>query len=263
MIQHKNTIKYYRVLKYIFIIFLLITFWQLAVTTFSIPDYLFPTPFQVFHRFIANWASYFSATSTTLFEAICGLFLALVLTTCLGICFALSKTLEQHVSTALVAMQSIPILALAPLLTMWFGPGFFSKVVASLLVCFFPLAASWSSGIQSVSNDEKELFYTMNASRLQVVRWLIIPRSLPFFFGGLKVAAPLSILGAIVGEFVGAIGGIGFLILSHSYYARTADMFVCIFIVALAGIVSYKIVVTLERKIVFWQDKNTAGLLGK
>jgi len=248
--------KLYRILRFILIIFILITVWQLVVMFFSIPDYYFPSPFQVFQSFLADWNNYLQATYNTLLEAFCGLLLALFVTTFLGICFALSKTIEKHVSTALVAMQSIPILALAPLLTMWFGPKFLSKVVASLLVCFFPLATGWSSGIQSVSKDEKDLFYTMNASRFQIVWWLIIPRSLPFFFSGLKVAAPLSILGAIVGEFVGAIGGIGFLILSHSYYARTADMFVCIIIVALAGITVYKTVVRLEQKIVFWQNKS-------
>lgn len=255
--------KYYRILRFMLVVLMLIIFWQSVVTLFSIPDYFFPSPFQVFRSFMANWVNYLQATYSTLLEAVCGLFLALVITASLGVCFALSKTIERHISTALVAMQSIPILAVAPLLTMWFGPGFLSKVVASLLVCFFPLATGWSSGIQSVSKDEKELFYTMNASRLQIVWWLIIPRSLPFFFSGLKVAAPLSILGAIVGEFVGAIGGIGFLILSHSYYARTADMFVCIIIVAIGGITAYKCVVKLEQKIVFWQDKSTAGLLGR
>lgn len=241
-----------------FSVFLLaiISVWWIAVTSLEIPQYIFPGPLQVFERFVEGFAIYVLATMITLSEAAVGLSLALVATTCVGIVFALSREAERYMSPVLVAMQSIPILSIAPLLTMWFGTGFSSKAVAAFVVCFFPLAAGWSSGIRAVRQDERDLFKTMGASRAQVAFRLVAPRALPFCFSGFRVATPLSILGAIVGEFVGAQNGLGFLILSHSYYARTADIFVCIFIIALSGIISHHAVGVVEKRVLFWRAEE-------
>ena len=235
---------------------LIILVWGVVVYLFQIPTYIFPTPFDVWERFTGNIFGYLSATAVTLGEAFIGLILALIATTSLGFLFALSERIDKFVSPALVAMQSIPILAVAPLLTMWFGPGFASKVVAAFLVCFFPLAAGWSSGIHAVEREERDFFRSMGANRFQTARWLIAPRALPYFFAGFRVSAPLSILGAIVGEFVGAKEGLGFLILTHSYYARTADIFVCIIIVATCGALLHHAVKVVESNTLFWHGRK-------
>lgn len=235
--------------------------WALIVLLSGLPDYMLPSPTQVLSEFLDTPRAFLAAAGHTLAEAACGLGLALGVTTLAGLGFAVSSSVEKHVSSYLVSLQSIPVLAVAPLLTMWFGPGVWSKVAASTLVCFFPLAAAWSVGIRSVPNDELDLFRTMGATKLQTVRNLTIPRVLPFFFGGLRVAAPLSILGAIVGEFVGATGGLGFLILSSSYYAQTATMFVCIILTGVVGLIAYRIVIIVERRVVFWQGRE-AGMRG-
>ena len=235
---------------------LFVAFWWASVHFLKIRSYIFPDPIEVFRRFNMNISGYAVATAITLSEAAIGLLLALVTTTILGVSFSLSRCIDRYASSVLVAMQSVPILAIAPLLTMWFGPGFVSKAVTAFLVCFFPLAVGWSSGIQSVGLDERDLFRTMGATRLQTARWLYVPRALPYFFSGLRVAAPLSVLGAIVGEFVGANKGLGFLILSHSYYARTADIFVCIIIVSSCGMLIHHLVTILEGKILFWHGEE-------
>lgn len=230
-----------------------ILIWQSVVMSTHLPGYILPRPVQVAHEFLETPWQFARATGRTVAEGLCGLGVALGLTTAVGLAFAISAFVERHVSAYLVSLQSIPVLAVAPLLTLWFGPGFWSKVAAAVLVCFFPLATAWSVGIRSITNEERDLFRTMGASGLQTVRWLVVPRTLPFFFGGLRVAAPLSILGAIVGEFVGATGGLGFLILSSSYYAQTANMFVCIILIGLISLSAYKIVLAVEKSVIFWQ----------
>lgn len=237
-----------------------LTAWQLAIVLAQIQPYMLPPPSEVLQEFLDTPLVFLSAAGHTLAEGACGLGLALLLTTLAGLAFAASPFIEKHVSSYLVSLQSIPVLAVAPLLTMWCGPGFWSKVAASVLVCFFPLAASWSVGIRSVPHEERDLFATMGATRWQTVYNLIIPRVLPFFFGGMRVAAPLSILGAIVGEFVGATGGLGFLILSSSYYVKTAAMFVCIILTGVAGLCAYKAVLLVERRVVFWQGPGAAQM---
>ncbi|UCC96233.1 MAG: ABC transporter permease subunit, partial [Candidatus Omnitrophota bacterium] len=135
-----------------------------------------------------------TATGLTLLEAGVGFLTAVVGTSLVAALFALWSWPERVIAPAAVILQSIPILCVAPLLSLWFGPKLGSKIAASFIVCFFPLLSGWSSGIKSVNPDEKDLFITFGASKYQLARYLIFPRSLPFFFSGLKVAAPLSIL---------------------------------------------------------------------
>ncbi len=230
-----------------------ILIWQDIAVGMRLPSYMLPSPAHVAHEFLETPWQFAKATGRTVAEGLCGLGFALLLTTGVGLAFSVSSFIERHVSAYLVSLQSIPVLAVAPLLTLWFGPGFWSKVAAAVLVCFFPLATAWSVGIRSIANEERDLFRTMGASDMQTVRWLIVPRTLPFFFGGLRVAGPLSILGAVVGEFVGATGGLGFLILSSSYYAQTADMFVCIILIGLTSLLAYKLILAVEKSVIFWQ----------
>jgi NitT/TauT family transport system permease protein len=237
----------------IFFIISIILIWQIIVFCLNIPVYIIPGPLLVGKKFISDWNNLSIATFITISESIAGLGSALIITGIFAFLFAVRRGIETRVAPLLVALQSIPILAIAPLLTLWFGPGYWSKVVASFLICFFPLLTGWSSGIASVDEEELDFFRTMNANKIQTSKMLLFPRSLPFFFSGLRVAAPLSLMGAIVGEFVGASNGLGFLILSYSYYAKTADMFACIFIVAVCGIIAYKISLIIEYKVVFWQ----------
>jgi len=226
--------------------------WHLSVVVLDVPSYVVPSPVRVALTFWVDRTLVLSSAWVTLLEASAGLFVALVVTTLLGVLFAISTRTERLLSPPLVGIQSVPVLALAPLLTLWFGTGVGSKIAASLLVCFFPLVTGWSAGISSVQQEERDLFATFGASRLQLVKFLVIPRALPYFFAGLKVSAPLAIVGAIVGEFVGASSGLGYLVLSSSYYVRTDRMFAAIVTISACSIAAFRCVDAIQRHMLFW-----------
>ncbi len=234
------------------IIIIIIIIWQLIVSVFNIAEYVFPGPIGVLQIAIERANDILDAATITTIEAISGLLIAIIITTIISLFFMLYPSLEKLLSNFLIALQSTPIMAIAPLLTLWFGTGIGSKIASACIVCFFPMLSGWLSGIKSVSYEEKDLFKIMNATKTQTIYYLIIPRSLPFFFSSLKISAPLSFVGAIVGEFVGASSGIGFQILSSSYYVKTKDMFCFVIVASFLGILFYKLVVLLENKLLFW-----------
>lgn len=234
-----------------------IAIWEVLLRLLGTPPYVFPKPSEIAMAFAKQPADVWVAWITTIKEALAGLGLAFVFSALLaGGTFFLSPHVSRIISVGAVTLQSTPLLAIAPLLSLWFGAGLGSKVAASAVICFFPLLAGWLSGAKSIDEDYTSLFDNMGASKAQRVRSLVIPSALPYFFSGLRVAAPLSILGAIVGEFVGASEGLGYRILSSSYYLRTADMFAYVIVTGITGWILSELVLVSERRLLFWRGKG-------
>jgi NitT/TauT family transport system permease protein len=220
------------------------------------PPYIFATPSDVFRVTLSKFPELFEALKITSAEAAGGFGIAIIFATTFAIvCSFLPAALRQSVSVAVTSVQSIPLLAIAPLLSLWFGYGYMSKAAAAAIVSVFPILTGWMSGFQSVRKDHEELFYNIGGNKLQSVWYLLIPAGLPFFFTGLRVAAPLAILGSVVGEFLGSSAGLGFKIMNNSYYLRTAEMFACIAITAALGIVAVAVISILEARILFWRGR--------
>ena len=158
-----------------------------------------------------------------------------ILATLTGYLLAKSRLLERLLSPYLVASQAIPIVAIAPLLVIWFGPGMFSKILICALIVFFPVLVNTVVGVRAVPENLRDLMRSMHATPLQMLRYLEIPAALPVFLGGLRIGATLSVIGAVVGEFVGADRGLGFLINVGRGQYDTALVFVAVFtLVAMA-----------------------------
>lgn len=222
---------------------------------FGVPNYLLPRPSEIISSVQSNYLAMGTSLFITMGEAGAGLLLAIVLSFPLAVATLMLPSMAlKFVKGVGVAFQSMPLLAIAPLLTLWFGHTFLSKAVAAMIVCFFPLLTGWLSGFSSLSSEYLQLFENMKASKPQTVRFLYIPLSLPFFFSGLQVAMPLSLLGAIVAEFVGASKGLGFQILQSSYYLKTADMFAYIIISTITGWLLTLLATYIERKVLFWRE---------
>lgn len=227
---------------------------EILIPVFGIPNYLFPRPSEIGLSMVKNFKMITQSLAITAGEAGCGLLLAVVLSFPLAvITLMLPRTAVKIVTGIGVAFQSMPLLAIAPLLTLWFGHAYFSKGVAAMIVCFFPLLTGWLSGFASISAEQFQLFENMGASKLQAARFLYVPLALPYFFGGLRVAMPLALIGAIVAEFVGSSNGLGFQILQTSYYLKTSDMFAYIIITAVTGWLLTLLVAAIERKALFWR----------
>jgi NitT/TauT family transport system permease protein len=173
----------------------------------------------------------------------------------LGYLLAKSPAVEKLVSPYIVASQSVPIVAIAPLLVIWFGPGIFSKVLICALIVFFPVLINTVVGIRAVPEDLHDLMRSLQATRWQTFRLLEIPAALPVFLGGVRIGATLAVIGAVVGEFVGADRGLGFMINRARGQYDTALVFVAVLALIVLALSLYASVLLLERRLLSWQAR--------
>lgn len=232
-----------------------VALWKLVVYWGHYPAFILPTPRRVAARFLdsVREGSLLVHTLVTLREIFGGLALGLTVAVVLGYTLAKSRTLERILSPYIVASQSIPIVALAPLLVIWFGVGSLSKVFVCALTLFFPLLINTIVGIRSVDTDLVELMRSLRASRWQIFRFLELPAALPMLLGGLKVGVTLSVIGAVVGEFVGSDRGLGFLVNLARGLFDTPLMFVALFTLMFIALTLYLLVSALEAWLLKWR----------
>lgn len=234
--------------------------WQVAARYGGIPAFMLPAPLQVAARFWRALAdgSLLTHTMVTLSEVLAGIALGVSSASVIGYGLAKSRRLERLLAPYLVASQAIPVVAIAPLLIIWFGPGLFSKVLICALIVFFPVLVNMIVGIRMVPTDLRDLMRSLQANRWQTFAFLEAPAALPVFLGGLRISATLSIIGAVVGEFTGADRGLGFLInVAGGMYDRPL-VFVVIFTLIALAMSLYASVVWLENRLVSWQ-RRTSG----
>ncbi len=227
---------------------ILVGLWELIVWLGQYPPFILPTPRRVGERFwiAATQGALWWHTGVTLTEIGGGLALGLSAALLLGYWMAKSRTLERFVSPYIVASQAVPIVALAPLLVIWFGPGRLSKILVCALTLFFPMLMNTMLGIRSVDRDLVNLMRSLRATRWQMFTLLEVPSALPTLLGGLKMSMTLSVIGAVVGEFVAADRGLGFLINVARGNFDTALMFVAILTLVVIALLLYLIVSLLE-----------------
>jgi len=231
-------------------------FWEgLVRIAPNLPAFILPPPSLIARRFAQVLAdgSLARHAGVTLLEVLLGLFSGGLVAICTGYGLAKSPLLERVVSPYLVAMQAVPVVAIAPLLIIWFGPGLFSKVLICALTVFFPVLVNTVVGLRSVPANLRDLMRSLQSTPLQTLRLLEVPASLPVALGGLRIGATLSVIGAVVGEFVGSDRGLGFLINIGRGQYDTALVFVAIFTLAAMALALYGLVVLLERRFLRWQ----------
>lgn len=232
--------------------------WHWLAVWAGLPAFILPTPQQVLSRFVRAAADggFFQHTLVTLGEVLAGLGLGVAVATVLGYLLARSVQLERLLSPYIVASQSVPVVAIAPLLVIWFGPGLLSKVLICALIVFFPVLVNIIVGLRSVPNELRELMRSLQATPWQVLYYLEVPAALPVLLGGLRVGATLSVIGAVVGEYIGADRGLGFLINVGRGQYDTALVFVAVFTLIAMALSLYGVVILLERRLLAWQQVN-------
>jgi NitT/TauT family transport system permease protein len=237
-------------------ILVLVGLWSGIVKVGHYPSYLLPPPRQVWARFLAaaSDGTLWLHTSTTLVEIVGGLALGLALATLLGYLLAKSPVIERLASPYIAASQSVPIVALAPLLIVWFGFGLVSKILVCALTIFFPVLINTIVGLRSVEPDLRDLMRSLQASRWQTFRHLEVPAAMPVLLAGLKVGATLSVIGAVVGEFAQSDRGLGFLVnLANRGLFDTPLMFVALSVLMAIALGLYAIVSALEALLLRWR----------
>lgn len=233
----------------------LLVSWELLVRWQGYPSFFLPRPVTVWARFLTLLGNGTLAlhTRVTLIEIFAGLALGLTVATLVGYGLAKSPLLERLLSPYIVASQAVPIVALAPLLVVWFGFGSLSKVLVCALTVFFPALINTIVGIRSVEPDLRALMRSLQANRWQTFTLLEVPAALPVLFGGLKVAVTLAVIGAVVGEFVGADRGLGFLINLARGILDTPMLFVALFTLVIIALALYSVVALLEYVVFRWR----------
>ncbi|MEZ4639135.1 MAG: ABC transporter permease [Caldilineaceae bacterium] len=233
----------------------LVVGWAGLVHWQGYPAFILPGPQQVWNRALSLAAdgTLWRHAQVTLLEIGLGLLIGLSLAVVLGYVLGRSRTLDRLLSPYIVASQTIPVVAVAPLLVIWFGTGLTSKVLVCALIVFFPTLVSTMVGIRNVDADLRDLMRSLRAGRWQVFTKLELPSALPVLFGGLKLSVILSVVGAVVGEFVGADVGLGFLINLGRGVLDTSMIFVAVFALVVIAQTLYLIVSLLERYLLRWQ----------
>jgi NitT/TauT family transport system permease protein len=237
-----------------FVAFLIL--WQGVIWLGDYPLFILPPPGAVVERLgdlVANGSLWFHA-GVTLREVLAGLGLGMLGATLLGYGLAHSPVAERLLAPYIVASQSVPTVAIAPLLVIWFGTGLLSKVLVCALIVFFPILVNTVVGVRSVGRDLRDLMRTLEASRWQTVWLLEVPAALPVLLGGLKVGATLAVIGAVVGEFVASDRGLGYLLKQGQQLYDTPLVFVGIGVLVVLAQSLYGVVALAERGLLRWRE---------
>lgn len=228
---------------------LLLGGWEAAVRILHVPSWLLPAPSRVAARFFNTRALWYH-TGVTLGEAMAGFALSAVCGVALSAALVHSRFLERGLLPYVIVSNAIPIIAIIPLLTIWVGFGMTSKVLIAAIITFFPIVTNTTRGLKSADPRVLEFMRSINARRRHVLCKVQLPAALPFMFAGFKIAASLSLVGAVVAEFYGADRGLGQLVITSANEMRTDLLFVCITVLAVLGIGLFSVFSWLERLVV-------------
>jgi len=227
--------------------------WEIAARAVHMA-FILPSPAGIMEKL---WelkdVLFFEHLPATLWIILIGLVISIILGVGLAVWMNMSKVAERAFYPILIASQMIPIIALAPIFVLWFGYTIWSKVVVTVLITFFPITVSTFDGLRSSSKELKELLLTMGASKKDIFFKLNVPSALPYFYSGLKVAVTLSVIGAAIGEWLGAQAGLGYFSRRMMTQFDGAGVFAPIVLLSAVGILLFLLVVWFERKSLKWR----------
>ena len=238
--------------------------WEAVIRILQISPFVMPMPSAIAVRFVDLIASgiiwpHFVATLTSILT---GLLAGSVAGMLCGSLIATVPLLDRLIYPYLVALQTVPKIAIAPLFVLWFGYGLMSKIIITALLCFFPVMVSVIAGFRSVDLNQLEMMRAFGATPMQILRRLRIPSALVIIFAGLEIASVLAVIGAVVGEFVGAQVGLGYLITTMNFNLDVAGMFATLIFLAIIGLTLHALVKHARRRLVFWVRAEPEKILG-
>jgi ABC-type nitrate/sulfonate/bicarbonate transport system permease component len=227
--------------------------WEVLVWLRDTPAWMLPPPSAIGQSLITDRAMLAEHTFATAQAALIGFGIAFLVGVGSAIAITSTRILERSLYPVIIATNAIPVIAIAPLLMIWFGYGLTPKIIVVALICFFPIAVNTIDGLRSVDREMVNLLRSLGASRWATFRLVRFPMSLPFVFSGTRVAAAVSVIGALVGEWVGSSAGLGYLMIRSASQFQTDRVFAAIAIAALMGIAMFIAISLLERWLVPWR----------
>lgn len=238
------------------VFFAVLVLWHLAVTVLKVSELIFPGPVQVARsvQLLFSSGEVWPHLWVTLYEILAGFAIGAAAGFVLGAAIGQSPLLEAVLYPYVVAFQTVPKVAVAPLFVLWFGFDSLSKVVITATIVFFPVVANTIVGLRSAPREQIDLMRAFTASQWQVFRMVRLPQALPYVFAGLDIGIVLAVIGAIVGEFVGAQAGLGYLILQRNFSMDAAGMFAILIVLSAIGLVLHAFMNALARRVIFWSS---------
>lgn len=230
----------------------LILIWEIGVRAFGVPTFIAPAPSTVAATFVEKFPLLMQNFWPTFVESVAGFTVGNFAAILIAVTFVHSRHMERAFFPIAVFVNTIPILAIAPVLVLIFGPGITAKVVIAALICFFPTLVNMVRGLQSVSPQTLELARILSASKSEIFWKMRLPSSLPFLFSALKISATTSVIGAIVGEWVGADLGLGALIINATFNFNSPLLYATVFMSSGLSVLMFALVTFAERRIVRW-----------
>ncbi len=235
------------------IVLSILALWEAYVRIFDVQTWLLPAPSAIAVALFQDAGLLWYHTRATLTEIIVGFGVALACGVLLATAIGMSRTLERALYPFIIASQTIPIIVIAPMLLIWVGYGLAPKVIVVALISFFPIVVNMVDGLKSVDRDMVNLMRTLGANRRQVFFKVQVPTSLPYLFSGMRVAIAVSVIGAVIGEWVGSSEGLGYLMLRSKPQFLTERVFASIVILSALGIGLFASVGLLERLAIPWR----------
>jgi NitT/TauT family transport system permease protein len=228
--------------------------WQLYTHIFAINRIVLPSPLDILKASILHWDILLRESWPTFLESVLGFALAVLIGIPFAVGVASSRVLNLTLYPILIATQSIPKVAVAPIILVWFGLGMQSKLVIAFLVAFFPIVVDTAAGIRATPPGLLELAHSLRASSLQIFLKIQFPAALPFIFAGAKVAVTLAVIGAVIGEFIGSIGGLGNLLLTANSQLDSPLAWAALVWLSALGVLLFAAVVLAERIVMPWSE---------
>jgi NitT/TauT family transport system permease protein len=238
------------------LIILIVIIWQVLIGVLAVPEYLVPTPLRIAGNFFDNMPRILYNTWITYYETLIGYVLAIAFGLLSALLLVYSDFFRRCFYPLALGFQALPKTALAPLFIVWFGVGILPKVVIALIIAYFPIMVTMTVGFGDVSADMLELARSMRATKRQVFTKIRLPHSLPYFFSSLKVALPMAIVGAIVGEFIASMEGLGNLLLVSTAFSDTPMLFSCLIMLMAASAIILAIISIIESLTLKWQPEK-------
>lgn len=235
---------------------LLLLVWQ-ALSSFKlVPEFMLPSPVQVGRAFIKDLPLLLDHSKVSLIESALGLSIGVLIGFSLALLMERFEILYKSLYPVLIISQTIPTVAIAPLLVLWFGYGIMPKVILIVIVTFFPIAIGFLDGFKSVDEDAVKLLKSMDASEFQILRYIKLPHALPYFFAGLRISASYSVVGAVIAEWLGGFSGLGVYMTRVKKSYSFDKMFAVIFLISGLSLLLMTLVRLLERASMPWLRKE-------
>ncbi|HUZ02218.1 MAG TPA: ABC transporter permease [Thermomicrobiaceae bacterium] len=236
-----------------------VALWELIVRLTDTPAWFLPAPSAILGALVHNWQLIGGHTLVTLEEVLVGFVLSFAFGVGVAIAIAYSPIVERAIYPIVIASQAIPIIALAPILLIWFGYGLTPKIIVVVLICFFPIAVNTVDGLRAADPELVDLLRSMGAGRWKSFRTVRLPAALPYLFSGTRIAAAVSVIGALIGEWVGSSAGLGYFMIRSASQFNTARVFAAVLVSAVLGVVLFVAVALLERWLLPWQHTGRDG----